>query len=123
MSKEMKKHRFNFPIKMWTDIAAVTITLFAIGVAVHMVWVLFISVIIFAIALTGVIVSLYRFHKDIPLKDSSLSRDISMIATYVWPCILGGLIFEEYGYFGAPFFIFAFFITVGILIVNHMWKI
>lgn len=104
---------------MWCDILTISIPLFAIGFAANRMVPLCISLAIFLTGLTGMTTSLYRITKDKPARASPIYQDISMIATYVWPSVLGGLIVEEYGLDGIPFYLFAGFLTIFILMFNH----
>lgn len=49
----------------------------------------------------------------------AISKDISMAATYAWPCILSGLIVDHFGNDGLPFYVLAGFAMVVIIFVNH----
>ncbi len=104
---------------MGCDVMAVAVPLFAIGIAGGFVEVLWFSIGIFAIGLVGALVSLYHLLKEKPLRETPLSKDISMAATYVWPCILSGLIAEHFGTDGVPFYVLGVVIMGVILLVNH----
>lgn len=115
----MKKKRCDNFIRIWCDVGVVAIPLFAIGVAGDCIWGLWVSIGIFAIGLIGIGVSLYHLLNEKPLRETPLSKDISMAATYVWPCILSGLIVDYLGSDGIPFYVLAAFVMGVILLVNH----
>lgn len=104
---------------MWCDVTVVSLPLFAIGLFGDVRAFLVISVAIFVIGLVGVAVSLYFLLKDKDLRETPLSKDISMAATYVWPCILSGLIVDHFGNDGLPFYFLAGFAMGVIIFVNH----
>ncbi len=120
--KAMKKIRFNFPLRMWVDVAALSVPLFAIGMADDQTWALWWSGITLGIGIIGGCISLFHLVTERPIKDSPICKDISMAATYVWPCILGGLICDRcarLGCEGYPFYFLAFVVMGLILLVNH----
>ncbi len=104
---------------MWCDVAVVSIPLFSIGIACNLTSALWWGTGFFGVGLIGVGVSIYSMFKDIPFKETSISKDISMVATYVWPCVLAGLIFEYFGNDPLPYYILAAFLIPVILFVNH----
>lgn len=115
----MKRIRFNFPLRMWSDVGIVSVPLFAIGLGGKEAWALWLSGIIVVAATVGFVTSLLIRINDRPLEDSPICRDVGMAATYVWPCILTGLILDNYGIESCPFYIFAVFVMGIILFVNH----
>ncbi len=98
---------------------AVAVPLFAIGIAGSVVESLWVSIGIFAIGLVGGLVSLYYLLAEKPLRETPVSKDISMAATYVWPCIVGGLIADYYGSDGVPFYVLAAVVMGVVMLVNH----
>lgn len=115
----MKKKKYECPIRMWCDVAVVSIPLVSIGIACNLTSALWWAAGFFGVGLIGVGVSLYYMFKDRPLNETPISKDISMAATYVWPCILSGMIFEYFGNDPLPFYILAGFAMAVILFVNH----
>lgn len=115
----MKKSIYNCPLRMWCDVAVISVPMFAIGMAGDKTWAKWISIAILVIGLIGVGISLYHLIKEKPLRDTPLSKDISMAATYVWPCVLSGLIADHFGNYGLPFYILAGVVMGVILLVNH----
>ena len=104
---------------MWCDVVVVSLPLFVIGFLGDVRVSLWISIAIFVISLIGVAFSLYYLFKDRQLRETPLSKDISMAATYAWPCVLSGLIVDHFGNDGIPFYIFAGFVMIVIFLVNH----
>ncbi len=115
----MKKKGFVYPLRMWCDILAVGITLFAMGIAGSFVGPFWVSIGVFITGLVGALISIYYLLKEKPLQESPLSKDISMAATYVWPCILSGLIVDHFGIDGLSFYVMAAVIMGVVLLVNH----
>ena len=115
----MKKIKYEYPLRMWCDIIAIAVPLFAIGIAENLIWSFWLSFGIFAIGFVGTCVSLYHLLTEKPLRETPLSKDVSMAATYVWPCLLSGLIIDHFGYDGLPFYILAAVVMATILLVNH----
>lgn len=115
----MKKIRYEYPIRMWCDVMAVAVPLFAIGIVGSVGESLWLSIGIFVIGLVGALVSLYHLLTEKPLQETPVSKDISMAATYVWPCIFGGLIADHYGSDGIPFYVMAAVVMGVVLLVNH----
>lgn len=115
----MKKKRYEWPLRMWCDVVVVSLPLFVIGLFGDERVSLWISVAIFVTSLIGVVFSLYYLLKDRPLRETPLSKDISMAATYAWPCVLSGLIVDHFGNDGLPFYILAGFAMIVICFVNH----
>lgn len=106
-------------MRMWCDIIAVVVPLFAIGIVGSFVEALWASIGVFAIGLIGALVSLYHLLTEKPLQKTPVSKDISMAATYVWPCIFGGLIADHFGSDGVPFYVLAAVVMGVVLLVNH----
>ncbi len=115
----MKKIRYEYPLRMWCDIMVIAVQLLAIGIAGSLHGFFLLSIGIFAIGLIGTVVSLYHLLTEKPLLESSLSKDISMAATYVWPCILSGLIVDHFGTDGLPYYVMAAVVMGVVLLVNH----
>lgn len=115
----MKKIRNIYPLTSWCDVSAIAIPLFAIGISGNRPWALWLAAVIFLIGLIGISVSLYHLLTDKPLRETPLSKDIAMAATYVWPCILSGLIVDYFGSDGIPFYVLAAVVMGVILLVNH----
>lgn len=115
----MKKIRTNFPLPMWVDVAMIAIPLFAIGIATDHTWAFWATGAALAIGIIGALLSLYHYWTDKPIKDSPVCKDISMAATYVWPCILSGLIVDYFGIDGLLFYLLAVAAMGIILLINH----
>ncbi|MDE6786877.1 MAG: hypothetical protein K2J46_07565 [Muribaculaceae bacterium] len=113
------KKRYEWPLRMWCDVVVVSLPLFVIGLFGDKSKALWISVAIFVISMIGIAFSIYYLFKGRQLRETPLSKDISMAVTYVWPCILSGLIVDHFGNDGLPFYILAGFVMVVIIFVNH----
>ena len=94
---------------MWCDVVVVSLPLFVIGLFGDKSEALWISVAILVTSMIGVAFSLYYLFKGRQLRETPLSKDISMTATYAWPCVLSGLIVDYFGNDGLPFYILAGF--------------
>ena len=116
----MKKIRINFPLKMWVDVLMISIPLFAIGVATDQTWAFWATGAALSIGIIGALLSLYHYWTDKPIKDSPVCKDIGMAATYVWPCILAGLIVDYFGIDGVMFYLLAVVVMGIILLANHI---
>ncbi len=111
--------RTNYTLRMFIDIAVIGLPLFAIGVSGKEPVLLWISLGILFIGFLGFYISLFQYLNDKTLPESAIFKDISMAATYVWPCILSGLITYYFGYEGWLFYVLAAFALCIILILNH----
>lgn len=114
-----KKIRTNFPLRMWVDIGALSVPLFAIGMALDQTWALWACGIAVCIGFIGACFSIYHLYADDHVDDSPACKDIGMAATWVWPCILGGLICGHFGCESTPFYILAVIAMALIALVNH----
>lgn len=115
----MREISVHYSLRLLCDVAIVAAPMFAIGIAGNTPWARWLAIGILVIVLIGLGVSLYYLFKDRPLWETPLSKDISMAATYVWPCILSGLIVDHFGNDGLPFYFLAGFAMGVIIFVNH----
>ncbi|MDE5793859.1 MAG: hypothetical protein K2I08_03980 [Muribaculaceae bacterium] len=115
----MRKISVHYSLRSLCDMAVVAAPMFAIGIAGNRPWARWLAIGILVIVFIGLGVSLYHLFKDRPLHETPISKDISMVATYVWPCILSGLIVDHFGNDGLPFYILAGFVMGVIIFVNH----
>lgn len=101
---------------------AVSVPLWAYGIADDKSVPLWAAAVILAVGFIGLCFGLHRHIMELPVRHALLCRYVSMTATYVWPGVLGALICIHFGFSALPFYVLIG-ITVGAIIVTDRFDI